>query len=115
MLSRGSAVWRKPEGERHRALRQGDGQERIAARILAHYPQALGHAENGFSGRCGRGLRPRRPPSGAKEKGPGSLGSGAPLGAETPSASATSCPPTGLPRSTFGDGRLNCRVRNGTG
>ena len=37
-------MWRKPEGERHRALRQGDGQERIAARILAHYPQALGHA-----------------------------------------------------------------------
>lgn len=73
-------MWRKPEGERHRALRQGDGQERIAARILAHYPQALGHAENGFSGRCGRGLRPRRPPSGAKEKGPRSWPDRGPLG-----------------------------------
>ena len=91
-------MWRKPEGERHRALRQGDGQERIAARILAHYPQALGHAENGFSGRCGRGLRPRRPPSGAKEKGPRSWPDRGPSGlsaeTETPWASATPYPPT---------------------
>ena len=34
---------------------------------------------------------------------------------ETPFMSATSYPPTGFPRSTFGDGGLNCRVRNGIG
>ena len=36
-------------------------------------------------------------------------------GAQTPFMSATSYPPTGFPRSTFGDGGLNCRVRNGIG
>ena len=30
-------------------------------------------------------------------------------------ASAAALPPTGFPRSTSGDGGLNCRVRNGTG
>ena len=35
--------------------------------------------------------------------------------AQTPFMSATSYPPTGFPRSTFGDGGLNCRVRNGIG
>ena len=34
---------------------------------------------------------------------------------EAPCMSATSCPPTAWRRSTFGDGRLNCRVRNGFG
>ena len=34
---------------------------------------------------------------------------------ETPCASATSWPPAGWPRSTLGDGGLNCRVRDGTG
>ena len=34
---------------------------------------------------------------------------------KTPFMSATSYPPTGFPRSTFGDGGLNCRVRNGIG
>jgi hypothetical protein len=34
---------------------------------------------------------------------------------KAPSASATPYPPTGFPRSTFGDAGLNCRVRNGSG
>ena len=34
---------------------------------------------------------------------------------EPPGGSAASYPPEGLPLSTFGDGGLNCRVRNGTG
>lgn len=42
-----------------------------------------------------------RPPPVPKEE--ASLASGAP------------CPPAGFPRSTFGDGGLSCRVRNGIG
>ena len=34
---------------------------------------------------------------------------------EPPVGSAASYPPEGLPLSTFGDGGLNCRVRDGTG
>ena len=34
---------------------------------------------------------------------------------EPPGGSAASYPPEGLPLSTFGDGGLNCRVRDGTG
>ena len=34
---------------------------------------------------------------------------------EPPVGSAESYPPEGLPLSTFGDGGLNCRVRDGTG
>ena len=34
---------------------------------------------------------------------------------EPPVGSAASYPPEGFPLSTFGDGGLNCRVRDGTG
>ena len=42
-------------------------------------------------------------------------GPSAPWKKKAPPASTTSCPPTAWRCSTFGDGGLNCRVRNGTG
>ena len=63
---------------------------------------------------------PRRLPAGSLRKQQsrpegGSRGARRGKAREPPVGSAASYPPEGLPLSTFGDGGLNCRVRDGTG
>ena len=63
---------------------------------------------------------PRRLPAGSLRKQQsrpegGSRGARRGKAREPPVGSAASYPPEGFPLSTFGDGGLNCRVRDGTG
>ena len=71
-----------------------------------HPPQRTLQVESESKKKGGASLRPPFPARRPRD---------ASRGRKTPFMSATSYPPTGFPRSTFGDGGLNCRVRNGIG
>ena len=70
------------------------------------------------NGRLPQKALPGPDPTRERRRAPDRIGPealGLALAEQAPRMSATTCPPTGFPRSTLGDGGLSCRVRNGSG